>query len=267
MYLCTRCKKECFQHFGSGKFCSRQCANSRERTPEIKEKISKGVRDCTAYTEGRMNPNKGKSRFVDIEKECPVCFSKFNTSTSRVKKFCSSRCANKSPLMGGYRPGSGRSKSGWYKGFYCGSTWELAFLIWCLDHEIPIERCNEKFSYSLEGKQRTYLPDFRINDLYVEIKGFLTNQVQEKTSQFPKKLIILFEEDLQHVFNYVKNVYGNNYFELYENNPHNQKKNNCRVCCNPCKNVYCSRRCSVFGNHIRKEKIVTLLGAAPSSPP
>jgi hypothetical protein len=30
------------------------------------------------------------------------------------------------PKVGGLREGSGRGKKGWYKGFYCRSTWELA---------------------------------------------------------------------------------------------------------------------------------------------
>lgn len=34
------------------------------------------------------------------------------------------------PNMGGLRHGSGRGKKGWYKGFYCRSTWELAWLVY-----------------------------------------------------------------------------------------------------------------------------------------
>ena len=265
MYYCKKCNKACEVKFGSGIFCSRKCSNSRERTEEIKQKISKGVRTCEAYKEGRLNVNKGKTKFVDVERVCPTCSNNFITSTSKLKKFCSSSCAYKSPNMGGYRPGSGKSKSGWYKGFYCGSTWELAFLIWCLDHDISIQRCDERFNYTLEGKKRTYLPDFKINDIHIEIKGFDTRQVQEKTKQFPKKLLVLFEEDLSHVFDYVKNNYGKDFINLYEGNPHNKKIKSCVLCGKPCVNVYCSKRCSIKGNH--KHRLVTLLGAAPSFSP
>jgi hypothetical protein len=40
---CLKCDKEHDGSFGSGKFCSKSCANSRIRTEEIKKKISKGV--------------------------------------------------------------------------------------------------------------------------------------------------------------------------------------------------------------------------------
>lgn len=252
MYQCKKCGKVCETKFGSGSFCSRNCANSRERTLETKEKISKGVRSCNAYKEGRLNINKGKTKFAKIEKICPTCQKSFEVLTGKLKKFCSSSCAYKSPNMGGYRPGSGKSKSGWYKGFYCGSTWELAFLVWCLDHNVPVQRCNERFNYTFEGNNRTYIPDFKINDIHVEIKGFKTKQVEEKTKQFPSKLLVLFEEDLKHVFDYVKNTYGKCFINLYEGNPYNKKMNSCVLCGDPCNKTYCSKKCSMQGNRKKR---------------
>ena len=35
---------------------------------------------------------------------------------------------------GGIREGAGRSKSGWYKGYYCNSSYELAWVIYSLDN-------------------------------------------------------------------------------------------------------------------------------------
>lgn len=252
MYCCKKCGKICEIKFGSGSFCSRSCANSRERTLETKEKISKGVRSSDAYQEGRLNSKKGTTKFIIIEKICPTCKKSFEVSTGKLKKFCSSSCAYKSPNMGGYRPGSGKSKSGWYKGFYCGSTWELAFLVWCLDNKISIQRCNEKFNYFFGGKKRTYIPDFKIDDVYIEIKGVNTTQVEEKTKQFPKKLLVLFEEDISHVFDYVKIKYGKNFINLYEGNPHNKKNNSCMMCSNPCERMYCSRTCTMQGNRKKR---------------
>lgn len=265
MYVCKRCKKECFEKFGSGQFCSRQCANVRERTEEIKKKISSGVRNCDAYLEGRISPGKGKTKFKLIEKLCPICNESFSARDKKIqKKFCSLACSYKNPVMGGYRVGSGRSKSGWYQGYYCGSTWELAFLIWSIDHGLPIQRCNEKFPYVFEGKTRTYLPDFKINDIFVEIKGFNTSQNEAKVSQFVGKLIVLYEEDLQHVFSYVESKYGKDYVKLYEGNPYDKKSKSCVLCQKPCVNIYCSKQCSIRGNH--KHRLVTHAGADPAPP-
>jgi len=41
---CIKCNNEHSGSFGSGKYCSKACANSRVRTDEVKKKISIGVR-------------------------------------------------------------------------------------------------------------------------------------------------------------------------------------------------------------------------------
>jgi hypothetical protein len=42
--------------------------------------------------------------------------------------------------LGGYVKGSGRGKKGWYKGIFCDSSWELAFVIFCLETNKKIKR-------------------------------------------------------------------------------------------------------------------------------
>jgi hypothetical protein len=258
MYNCKRCGVSVETKFGSGVFCSRACANSRERTEEVKRKISQAIKSCDAYKAGRFSLTKGTGKTVD--KTCPLCSKTFTVSAGSIKKFCSKACVYKNPLIGGYREGSGRSKSGWYKGIYCNSTWELAFLIYHLDNNLPIKRCTETFPYTFEGRKRSYLPDFVVGDAYIEIKGYHTSQSMTKIEQFPHKISVYAKAEMEHIFDYVKDKYGNDFIELYEGNPHNMKKNSCGVCGNPCKIKYCSKSCSMKGNHI---SLVAQQGAAP----
>lgn len=147
---------------------------------------------------------------------------------------------------GGYREGSGRSKCGHYKGIYCGSTYELAWVVYNLDHKIPFERNNKGFRYSFEGRTRKYYPDFRLPDnSYVEIKGFKTIQDEAKWKKFPHKLQVLTKDELAFIFEYVKKTYGNRIEELYDVS---RKNNSCRVCGESCYKVYCSRSCAMTGN-------------------
>lgn len=115
---------------------------------------------------------------------------------------------------------SGRSKQGWYKGFYCRSSWELAYLIFCIDHKISIEPCRKSFKYMYDGKEHSYFPDFYHpeNCCYVEIKGYEDEKVKYKIEQFPEneKLIVLRKDDLADIFSYVETKYGEDYTELYE---------------------------------------------------
>lgn len=116
---------------------------------------------------------------------------------------------------GGYRAGSGRGKKGWYKGFFCDSSWELAFVIYCLDHDISIKRNTQKLSYVFEDKERSYIPDFIVNDKLVEIKGYKTKQWDAKLAANPD-VVVYYEEDLQEILQYVRLTYGNDFITLYE---------------------------------------------------
>lgn len=108
-----------------------------------------------------------------------------------------------------------RGKHGWYKGFHCDSSWELAFVIYCLDYNISIKRCNQVFKYKYKEKWHRYYPDFEINGIIYEIKGYETEISKEKHKQFPY-IKILYKNDLKDVFDYVIHKYGKNFIRLYE---------------------------------------------------
>lgn len=131
-----------------------------------------------------------------------------------------SKTAKLNGKSGGYREGSGfkNIKKGSYKGIWCDSSWELAYLMYCLDHEVSIKRNTETFDYFYDGKKHTYLPDFKINDFYVEIKGRKTKQWEAKLKQFPKdkNLIVISEKEIQPYLKYVIDKYGRNFISLYE---------------------------------------------------
>ena len=58
------------------------------------------------------------------------------------------------------------------------------------------ERNKEKFLYEHEGKTRYYIPDFKINDFFIEVKGFVTNKDNSKWRDFPYKLVVIKEKDI-----------------------------------------------------------------------
>lgn len=115
----------------------------------------------------------------------------------------------------------GRGKKGCYKGFWCASTYELAYIIYCLDHNIRIERNLKGFEYMFKGKKHKYFPDFLVNGQYVEIKGFWKEEVDIKATAVDKPIRILYPKDLQEVFSYIKYKYNKevdkNISDLYDN--------------------------------------------------
>lgn len=165
-----------------------------ERGRELKKKVSEGLKKCYEtfrYSEGN------KLRIENIKKTAAEKHS-----------------------IGGLRQGSGRGKRGWYKGFWCDSSWELAYVIWNLEHNIKIKRNKEPFEYCFNGQLRKYYPDFILEDgIYVEIKGYYTKQTREKIDAFPKNrtLLLIDKHSIKEYIDYAVNKYGKDFYNLYEN--------------------------------------------------
>ncbi len=198
MKTCPKCQEV---HTKTGIFCSRNCANSRgPRTEEFKSKV--------------------RTKLRQTFNECLICKS----ITPKQRKTCSKECLtklNKSKTPpkhpGGYRQGSGRGKHGWYKGYYLDSNYELAYLIYCLDHNIDIVRNKQSFQYiDTDNKTKNFYPDFRVNGKLTEIKGFYTHNLDLKIQSVNEPIDVLFPEHLQNVFEYVKNKTGLDIKNLYK---------------------------------------------------
>jgi hypothetical protein len=120
---------------------------------------------------------------------------------------------------GGYRAGSGRAKSGYFKGIYCGSTYELCWVIYNLDHSIEFSR----FSGKLKKDDIVYYPDFLLSDgkTIVETKGYENqDSVDKKTKvaeHFGYTVKVLRKDDLKYAFDYVEKTYNvKKFYELYD---------------------------------------------------
>lgn len=109
-----------------------------------------------------------------------------------------------------------RSKKGYYKGIWCGSSYELAYLIYCLDNNINIKRCEEYFEYQYKGSKHIYFPDFVVNGVIVEIKGYYTKLVDIKASAVNKPYKIMYKKDLKGIIDYVEDKYGKDFIKLYD---------------------------------------------------
>ena len=215
---CENCGKVIDGSYGSGRFCNRQCAtiygntHRPKRSAESKKKTSISVKNsikCQIAAE--------RSRKIY---HCKYCNKEFFISDIRDisgRLYCSKECKHKylSEHTGGYREGSGRGKQGWYKGIHCDSSWELAFLVYYMDHNLYIERCKEKRQYVWNNKQHTYYPDFITDDGIIEIKGYSTDQWKSKEEQNPD-VKVLYKNEIKPYLDYVINTYGTDFIKLYD---------------------------------------------------
>lgn len=244
---CEYCGKEIPFEKRFNKCCSTTCAISLGNTGKIKsveakQNIKNGLKKVIntrvtkiigdkRVTTYKTTTGQIKQIITDIEKskeyklnykkyKCKVCGKEFTLKDKRDCSghlYCSKECKHKylSKRTGGYRKGSGRGKGGWYKGIYCDSSWELAFVIYHLDNNFYIERNKASRKYIFEGKEREYYPDFITNNGLIEIKGFSTEQWKAKIEQNPD-IKVLYKKDIQPYLEYVISKYGKDFIYLYE---------------------------------------------------
>ena len=119
---------------------------------------------------------------------CIICGKYFESRTTR--KTCCSRCAWILGKRTKKQNRKLRKRVGCYKGIYhgikCDSKWELAFLIFCIDHNEPIQRCKQIFEYKVDGKTHKYHPDFQIKNTIIEIKGKYRKNLKYKLESVQK---------------------------------------------------------------------------------
>lgn len=252
MKTCPKCQKE---HEANGRFCSRSCANSRgPRTEEFKEKVRaklSGRKQPTDVTE-KIQKSRAKTYLLK-KKTCSVCDT---IILKKDRKTCSKECRSiLTSINSSKQLRRGGGKKGWYKGFHCDSTYELAYVIWHLDHNVHIERCTEYREYTYKGKVQRYTPDFIVDGNIIEIKGFLSERASAKLEQH-SDVILVDKVAIIPYIKYVKDHYKvYNIEDLYEDAP----THHCAFCDHTFqtfrKNAkFCSQRCAGLFQAKRKQE-------------
>ena len=124
------------------------------------------------------------------------------------------------------------------------SSPEIAFYIWLKDNNIPFEyQPDMSFDYEFDEKTHKYFPDFKVGDIYFEIKGDhffkdgkmicpykhkswsdeqydLMCKLYEKKHQCMLKndVVILRNESYRMFIVYVNKIYGKHYLKQFKNN-------------------------------------------------
>jgi len=264
MKKCETCDKEIIEKYGSGRFCSSFCArkfSTIAKRADINKIARKKAIERIKNNENNEYNGFIKPRTQTIKKHCPICGNEFESWKASDRTFCSRECMDKDVKYefrvkppGGYRKNSGRSKNGYYRGVWCQSTYELAFVIYNLDNNIYFTRNTKGYSYVKDGSIHKYFPDFLQNGDLIETKGYYTPDVKLKSECVNLPLKILYRKDLEYAFSFIKEKYGkteDNIFELYDG----YKPSYSYLCCK-CKKpfscskkrktdiVFCSKNCS-----------------------
>lgn len=118
---------------------------------------------------------------------------------------------------GGIRKGAGRGKKGWYKNYWCDSSWELAYVIYNLDHNIKFERNRKYFEYVYKNETHKYYPDFIEGNKYVEIKGYESIVTKlKKEAMKNENYELINASKIEKYLKYTIEKYGIDFIKLYK---------------------------------------------------
>jgi hypothetical protein len=222
-----KCEFGCGRYAGfvlkNGRKC---CSPNTAKCPGVRAKMSEKQKE--GYAKGRISffkgrfTRKGKTKENDetVRKASETLRRKYNSGElkpSFLGKHHTEESKKKIAQFGGLRRGAGRGKRGWYKGYWCDSTWELAFVVYNLEHNIEFHRNRNRFEYEFDGKRLGYYPDFKMGDgKYVEVKGYYNEKSRAKVRQFSGPLVVLCKKEMEIYLSYVIGKYGKDFVRLYD---------------------------------------------------
>lgn len=187
-------------------FCKKLCKNLNSLAQhECRCKENPQRRDFNKLGLYSSCINKGSNKYINpsIAKQSKTVIQKIHSG--EISYVARSRC---------------KYKFGIYQGIPCDSSWELAFVIYCLDHDLDIQRNTKSFLYEYEGTTHNYFPDFIVNDTYFEIKGYPSSKDLVKIEQFRKshKLVVIDSSSINKYIDYCTYKYSKHFIEMYDRN-------------------------------------------------
>ena len=250
---CEVCGKEHDGSYGSGRFCSKHCRmsyigsqNKSEKSKLALEKYRNSIKAplgtwkcnrCGLVFETRAklfehgkiahpyigNWNKGKTKFTDksIADQSKHCHQHYEEG--KFKIWCEGQHLSnemKESIASGMRHSRTGKYRGMYKGYHFDSTWELAYIIYNIDHNIPFDRNAESFEWvdPKDNSKHLYYPDFIENESLIEIKGYKDIKAEIKFNTVKnvyKRSIIMIDKDaIGKYLDYVTEHYGKDFLKI-----------------------------------------------------
>lgn len=219
--LCEQCGQHHSGKYGSGRFCNRKCSGAyvrKYRTAASYRKVAKSLKSFYADNPDKITGWKLKPPSkLDREKATIAMKFKLQSNEGRLKqsralktyyqnetkiardrRIASLKRALKGK-SGGLRQGSGRGCHGYFFNFYVDSTWEAAWLYYQLSKGNKPKRNRTGFVYTFNGKNHLFYPDFILNGVYYEIKGWIDEKTKAKLACFPHKIILVTKKKITHI--------------------------------------------------------------------
>ena len=162
-HMCEKCGKVMTEKFGTGRFCSKSCANSRQHSDDTKQKISKS-----------LNEHYGNTSYKAQQYECIQCGKKFNNKdlTNNHQTICNKCTKLNSTFIYDGPDLPYVEESTKEKGYFSRSQMSYPEKFWKLVLENNDIQYQHDYIVQLpKGKRGVYRLDFLVDNFDIEIDG------------------------------------------------------------------------------------------------
>lgn len=225
--ICPCCgKNTSYNRFGYRRFCSIKC-NGLYTLQQTPVNISKRIKAIQNSKNIKLSHN--TKEFIDHQSKVSTEYYKNEENRKkhkeslqnlppRSKEYKELKSIQQSEIINTFK----NLQHYYYNNEHFHSSWELAFYIYCKDHNYEITRKVDKIPYKFNEITYNYNPDFIVNGEIIEIKnpclyskllieGTKDNAKYQKMLEYKVKIIT----DCSKYVSYINTIYGEKYLEKF----------------------------------------------------
>lgn len=224
---CPCCGKETpYLKFGYRRFCSISCNGkyTLQQTPEIAEKRvysirhSDKVKNSHKSIEFRQHHSEIRKKYYENEENRKTHKNSLQNLPPRTVEYKERKSIQQSEIINSFE----NLQHYYYNNEHFHSSWELAYFIYCKDHNYEISRKVDKIPYKFNGITYNYNPDFIVNGKIVEIKNpCLYSKLLIEGTKDNAKYKCMIQNNVEIItdctvyINYINTIYGNKYLDNF----------------------------------------------------
>ena len=215
-----------FNKFGYRRFCSKRC-NGMYTLQQTSENIDKRIEGIKNSENIKLSHN--TKTFIEHQSKTSINYYKNEENRKkhkeslqnlppRSKEYKELKSIQQSEIINTFK----NLQHYYYNNEHFHSSWELAFYIYCKDHNYEITRKVDKIPYKFNEITYNYNPDFIVNGEIIEIKnpclyskllieGTKDNAKYQKMLEYKVKIIT----DCSKYVSYINTIYGEKYLEKF----------------------------------------------------
>lgn len=225
--ICPCCgKNTSYNRFGYRRFCSIRCNGTftLHQTAENKDKRIKAIQNSKNIKlshntkEFIEHQSKIRTDYYKDEENRKKHKASLQNLPERTKEYKELKSIQQSEIINTFK----NLQHYYYNDVHFHSSWELAFYIYCKDHNYEITRKVNKIPYKFNEITYNYNPDFIVNGEIIEIKnpclyskllkeGTKDNAKYQKMIEYKVKIIT----DCSKYISYINTIYGDKYLEKF----------------------------------------------------